>query len=141
MINDINVEHTRIALQKKYGDPNSFVYDKAQPLYLSWNSNASFGTQPDYLYVSSAKAPFTCFVGVLTIITGLEFIGVVTHNIVDASGITNQWRTNITAASATAVNSTNAAFQQYVNFNTFQLLRSGSPVNTYNFFGYLFMQP
>lgn len=73
MKNTFNPEYTRQALQSKYGDPNSFVYEPVQAIYLNWT--VSDLTSPDYVFISSALNTFSFLVGTLSMLVDLGNVG------------------------------------------------------------------
>ncbi len=141
MINTFNPEYTRIALQKKYGDPNSFKYGAGIPTFLNW-SVADFSTQPDYHTISKAdRTGLNFWVGTLSISVAAYSVGSYKFQMFTPETYSNI-SMNVVTAFNTAPSTINAPWQLPVLFNSasFNGITSGSAISVFQFFGYYFSQ-
>jgi hypothetical protein len=139
MINAINPEFTRQALQTKYGTPNGFKYLEPVPIFLTWDAS-NYVTNPDYITIRTQVNTYCAFVGLLTVVTDSSHVGAFSFNLFAPSTtpITTLQKTiNNSADTSTNPSIINSPWQTYLVFNSGGLLNvTGRPQFQFSFLGF-----
>lgn len=140
MINYINPELTKIALQTKY----AVNYNQGQPVFYNIQIENT-ALNGDYAFLHTANfGTFNVWVGIFVVNINFSIAGNVSYTLVTpvVTGIpfVNQNQKIVTnVATATSANNMNAPFQEPTIFNQFTLANTACS-GTFNFFGFLFTQ-
>jgi hypothetical protein len=141
MINTINPEFTRQALQKKYGDPNSLTYLQPVPVFLTWNAkNAS--SYPDYGLVNIPSNNYNMYVGLLTMVTdwtNLSGSYTWTLQTTDTTNVVTTSKYTGNSANNTSIGPAIAPFQSITAFNKFSITQQVSNgAGVFCFYGFFY---
>lgn len=142
MINTINPEYTRQAIQAKYGNQGigSFTYKPVVPVIYQWTFQESGNPFSDYHVVSNTAKRNSLYIGMFTIISNYV-AGSIQCTL---QTIDTQYNQNLTVL-ATTNNSASliTPFNQIVSFNKFFFNTpvSGAFDANFLFMGYFFEQP